>query len=105
MASDRTIQLAEKLLGKPLASGAKDSSDATIAELILMETTPQLNTGEWSEEKLMGAFELLAHQNESQGINSDSFDDDAELFAKVLTQHQNNATKRLSSNKEDYARK
>lgn len=107
MATDRTIQLAEKLLGKPLAEGALNSEDGTIAELILMELAPQLNTGEWSSEMLMGAFELLAFQSEQnqQQQNSDSFDDDAELFSRVLSQHQSNATKPLSSSKEQYVRK
>lgn len=103
MATDRTIKIAEQLLGKPLSEGASNSEDGTIAELILMELMPQLNTGEWSSDKLMGALELLAYQIEqNQQYNNDS---DEEIFARIQQQMIANSSKPLSSNKEQYAAK
>ena len=105
MASDRTIQLARELIGKQIGEKAKDLKDSAIAEMVLWELAPRLKTEQWSEEYLMGAFELLVHQAEIRKQKSDSFDDDDELFAKIHQQMISNSEKPLSSNKEQYAAK
>lgn len=105
MASDRTIQLARGLLGKRIGEEAKGLKDGVIAELVLMELEPRLKTEQWTEENLMGAFELLVHQAEIRKQKSDSFYNDDELFAKIHQQMISNCEKPLSSNKEQYAAK
>lgn len=104
MASERIIKICEKLLGKPLPPSASTSDDSTLAELILMEFSPRLNTGDWSGEKLLGAFELLAHQQEiEQQQNADSSEvEDFQLLAKVKSDCADNWKKPLSSNRKNY---
>ena len=103
MASDQLLRKAESLLGKALPASASSADDGTVAEFVLTEIVPNLDTQGWSADRLMGAVDMLVYQRETQQTTADSSEiEDSQLLARIKAEYQENWRKPLSSSRSQY---